>query len=211
MDPTPNLDLLHRQRTFSIDETREQLQQGRPVQREAVLSGSVDSTVSYESAKKPAAASFSYASAVKTVVPEEPAAPKPPVPKPVAPAAAPVASAPKKEESAATAPKAEKETTNKPVKKSEGKEKKKVRIPSFPCASTLIVIQCAQKEPKTAPTESQEQETVAWGGKPSFANVRDEFAVSTHSTGAVVSMMKHYILRWSERSLSCCGTKYNSN
>ena len=35
-------DLLLRQRTFSIDETREQLQQGRPVQRLAVVSGAVD-------------------------------------------------------------------------------------------------------------------------------------------------------------------------
>lgn len=38
----PNNDLLKRQRSFSIDETREQLQQGRPVQREAVASGAVD-------------------------------------------------------------------------------------------------------------------------------------------------------------------------
>lgn len=42
MTVTPNTDLLQRQRTFSIDETREQMQQGRPVQREAVLAGAVD-------------------------------------------------------------------------------------------------------------------------------------------------------------------------
>lgn len=42
MTSTPNLDLLQRQRTFSIDETREQLRQGRPVQREAVIAGAVD-------------------------------------------------------------------------------------------------------------------------------------------------------------------------
>jgi hypothetical protein len=42
MTATPNLDLLKRQRTFSIDETREQLRQGRPVQREAIISGAVD-------------------------------------------------------------------------------------------------------------------------------------------------------------------------
>lgn len=42
MTTTPNMDLLKRQRTFSIDETREQLIQGRPVQREAVISGAVD-------------------------------------------------------------------------------------------------------------------------------------------------------------------------
>lgn len=42
MTTQPNLDLLQRQRTFSIDETREQLQQGRPVQRLAVTSGEVD-------------------------------------------------------------------------------------------------------------------------------------------------------------------------
>lgn len=42
MTSTPNLDLLKRQRTFSIDETREQLRQGKPVQREAILTGAVD-------------------------------------------------------------------------------------------------------------------------------------------------------------------------
>lgn len=39
----PNKDLLKRQRSFSIDETREQLRQGKPVQRDAVISGKVDS------------------------------------------------------------------------------------------------------------------------------------------------------------------------
>lgn len=42
MTKDPNLDLLRRQRTFSIDETREQLRQGRPVQREAIMAGAVD-------------------------------------------------------------------------------------------------------------------------------------------------------------------------
>ena len=42
MTDTPNTDLLLRQRTFSIDETREQMQQGRPVQREAIIAGEVD-------------------------------------------------------------------------------------------------------------------------------------------------------------------------
>ena len=42
MTATPNNDLLRRQRSFSIDETREQLQQGKPVQREAVAAGAVD-------------------------------------------------------------------------------------------------------------------------------------------------------------------------
>lgn len=42
LSATPNMDLLKRQRTFSIDETREQLRQGRPVQREAIISGAVD-------------------------------------------------------------------------------------------------------------------------------------------------------------------------
>ena len=42
LQSTPNLDLLKRQRTFTIDETREQLIQGRPVQREAVIPGAVD-------------------------------------------------------------------------------------------------------------------------------------------------------------------------
>lgn len=55
MDMAPNMDLLHRQRTFSIDETREQLQQGRPVQREAVMSGNIDSTVNYSSSSGRAA------------------------------------------------------------------------------------------------------------------------------------------------------------
>ena len=40
MTVAPNLDLLQRQRTFSIDETREQLRQGRPVQQEAISSAS---------------------------------------------------------------------------------------------------------------------------------------------------------------------------
>jgi hypothetical protein len=39
---TPNLDLLKKQRTYSIDETREQLRQGRPVHREAITAGAVD-------------------------------------------------------------------------------------------------------------------------------------------------------------------------
>lgn len=39
---SPNTDLLLRQRTFSIDETKEQMQLGRPVQREAVITGEVD-------------------------------------------------------------------------------------------------------------------------------------------------------------------------
>lgn len=43
MTTEANLDLLKRQRSFSIDETREQLRQGRPVQREAISSGAVDS------------------------------------------------------------------------------------------------------------------------------------------------------------------------
>jgi hypothetical protein len=42
MVTSPNTDLLLRQRTFSIDETRKQMQLGRPVQREAVITGAVD-------------------------------------------------------------------------------------------------------------------------------------------------------------------------
>ncbi len=42
METSPSMDLLQRQRTFSIDETREQLRQGRPVQKEAVIAGAVD-------------------------------------------------------------------------------------------------------------------------------------------------------------------------
>lgn len=42
MMPEINMDLLKRQRTFTIDETREQLRLGRPVQREAIISGAVD-------------------------------------------------------------------------------------------------------------------------------------------------------------------------
>mgnify|MGYP006077112707 CR=1 FL=1 len=42
MTSTPNMDLLKRQRSFSIEETREQLQQGRPVHKEAVAAGPVD-------------------------------------------------------------------------------------------------------------------------------------------------------------------------
>ena len=40
MESEANQDLFDRQRTFSIDETREQLQQGRPVQRDAIAPGS---------------------------------------------------------------------------------------------------------------------------------------------------------------------------
>lgn len=42
MTTAPHADLLLRQRTFSIDETREQLTQGRPVQRTAIINGAVD-------------------------------------------------------------------------------------------------------------------------------------------------------------------------
>ncbi len=42
MTATVNLDLLKKQRTYSIDETREQLRQGRPVHREAITAGAVD-------------------------------------------------------------------------------------------------------------------------------------------------------------------------
>jgi hypothetical protein len=42
MTTSANVDLLLRQRTFSIDETREQLRQGRAVQREAIIAGAVD-------------------------------------------------------------------------------------------------------------------------------------------------------------------------
>eukprot|EP01039_Chlorochromonas_danica_P008564 gene8564-9437_t len=42
MTPEINQDLLKRQRTFTIDETREQLRLGRPVMRDAILPGAVD-------------------------------------------------------------------------------------------------------------------------------------------------------------------------
>ena len=43
MEKTPNMGLLSRQRTFSIEQTREQLKQGRPVNKEAVTgNGAVD-------------------------------------------------------------------------------------------------------------------------------------------------------------------------
>jgi hypothetical protein len=78
-----NKDLLKRQRTFSIDETREQLRQGRPVQRDAIISGKVDSRSLYygdepsapaaapkkESAPAPAAAPVSSPSAAKKAAP----------------------------------------------------------------------------------------------------------------------------------------------
>lgn len=50
-----NKDLLKRQRTFSIDETREQLRQGRPVTRDAILPGKVDSRSLYYGDEAPAA------------------------------------------------------------------------------------------------------------------------------------------------------------
>lgn len=42
MDAVANQDLLRRQRTLTIDETREHLRQGRPIHREAISSGPVD-------------------------------------------------------------------------------------------------------------------------------------------------------------------------
>jgi hypothetical protein len=42
METEANSNLLLRQRTFSVDETREQLRQGRPVHKEALVAGAVD-------------------------------------------------------------------------------------------------------------------------------------------------------------------------
>lgn len=70
MTASPNLDLLKRQRTFSIDETREQLVQGRPVQREAVISGAVDyRSLMYGDDNVPTAAATKPAGGTKSVVP----------------------------------------------------------------------------------------------------------------------------------------------
>jgi len=84
-----NKDLLKRQRSFSIDETREQLRQGRPVMKDAVLPGKVDSrslyygdeapaTTAAPAAKKeaaPAAPANTTPSQAKKVVKEVPATP----------------------------------------------------------------------------------------------------------------------------------------
>ena len=65
MTDTPNMDLLQRQRTFSIDETREQLRQGRPVQREAVVAGAVDIESMYYGDRSPAAGTAAPADSKK--------------------------------------------------------------------------------------------------------------------------------------------------
>jgi la-related protein 4 len=181
MDSTPNLDLLHRQRTFSIDETREQLEQGRPVQREAVLGGPIDNTVSYskkgvassgsaqgqkaaskakgESTLSASASSFSYASIVKTdAAPVPAAAPKP------KPAAAPAA----KTDAAPAAKKAE---ANKAGRKERddgeaGAEKAQAgSAPSTPARDKK------RREPKAEDAAAPAPAPSGWGGKATFANV----------------------------------------
>mmetsp|Transcript_21697 Transcript_21697/g.29870 ORF Transcript_21697/g.29870 Transcript_21697/m.29870 type:complete len:941 (-) Transcript_21697:1222-4044(-) len=77
MTASPNLDLLKRQRTFSIDETREQLVQGRPVQREAVISGAVDyRSLMYGDENVPSAAASSNTKPVSGGAKSTPAAGK---------------------------------------------------------------------------------------------------------------------------------------
>jgi len=155
---SPNLDLLLRQRTFSIDETREQLQQGRPVQREALLSGGIENTVNYGASKK-GSGSFSYASVLKTAAAEEPvaaAAPKP------APAAAPKPAAAKP---AANASKPA--NSNSESKPKEGKEKKKKEKNNHAEKDVAN----ATGEVNALSLEDKDATGSAWGGKPSFANV----------------------------------------
>ncbi|CAM9339551.1 unnamed protein product, partial [Ectocarpus fasciculatus] len=106
MTDTPNMDLLHRQRTFSIDETREQLRQGKPVQRDAVITGAVDlASMYYGDAagnlpQPPAAGPATGAPKpggswagilMKSGPPEAPLPPAPPAPKQAAPETAPKA------------------------------------------------------------------------------------------------------------------------
>jgi hypothetical protein len=95
-----NKDLLKRQRTFSIDETREQLRQGRPVQREAILSGKVDSRSLYYG-DEPSGPAPSAQATKKEPAASAPAAPvtSPAAAKKSAPAAAPTASAEDKKKS----------------------------------------------------------------------------------------------------------------
>jgi len=181
MDSTPNLDLLHRQRTFSIDETREQLDQGRPVQREAVMGGSIDNTVSYskknasstanssggqkatkskgESTLNASASSFSYASIVKTETAPVPAAAAAAAPKPKA--------APAKTE---TAKKADigKSTRKSDKDESAGDshvEKASGSTPSTPAREKK------RREPKSEQESAPASAPSGWGGKATFANV----------------------------------------
>lgn len=183
MDSTPNLDLLHRQRTFSIDETREQLEQGRPVQREAVLGGSIENTVNYSKksagganagasngqSKAPkaksgessnlnaSASSFSYASIVKTESAPVPAATVAPKAKPV-----PAKTEPKKADNSKSTRKADKEEHS----EAQG-EKAQSSAPSTP----------AREKKRREPKAEQQQEAApaaaptGWGGKATFANV----------------------------------------
>lgn len=158
LDNTPNLDLLHRQRTFSIDETREQLQQGKAVHKEAVLSGNVDSAVNYSSSsskkQKQAAASssgstFSYATALKTV---SDAPVLPPAP-------------PKVEASKVDKKKTKKE--EKPKKKEEDSDAQSVSTTEGKPANSTRENKKKKAEKSTAEVDSGS----TWGGKPSFANV----------------------------------------
>lgn len=89
-----NKDLLKRQRSFSIDETREQLRQGRPVQREAILPGKVDSRSLYYGDNEPSAAP--HQAAHHTAAAAAPAAAKKEAP--AAPAAQTTPGASKKKE-----------------------------------------------------------------------------------------------------------------
>ncbi len=86
MTAAPNLDLLQRQRTFSIDETREQLQQGVPVQRLAI--SETQGTEGTNSSARTAETKISSGSWAKLVSATGDAAP---VVKAAAPAAAPEA------------------------------------------------------------------------------------------------------------------------
>ena len=170
LDNTPNLDLLHRQRTFSIDETREQLQQGKAVHKEAVMSGNIDSTVNYssssskkhkQSAPAPApssGANFSYATALKSIN-DTPALPP-----------APPKEATKKKTKKDDKVKRDKDDSdNQSVQSASATEGKPTTTTNTNTNSP------ARENKKKKGGEKATAETAesgsAWGGKPSFANV----------------------------------------
>jgi len=160
---TPNLDLLQRQRTFSIDETREQLRQGRPVQREAVAAGSVDYGVmmygdDYQGAGAAPAAPVvggSWAGVLKKGGLTPPPAP------------APVKAAPTPAKKAAEKPAA---TTEKQETKKEGPSKKEKK-------ERKADQKRARSDSNSSNTKGAKKDDAAaaqpsgWGGRPTFANV----------------------------------------
>lgn len=198
---TPNTDLLLRQRTFSIDETKEQMQLGRPVQREAVLTGEVDyGSLIYGEDDHPAAPVAApvveqpekKTPAVKSTggswagVLMKSGAPAPADVKP--PPSTPVKASPPPNNEKTPAPASTPSSAPKSEKKSSGDKKKtpkppqdgakKEGTPSVPAAEGKKGRNRrragSQGENNSKTTDEGEKSTPvpsSWGGRPTFANV----------------------------------------